>query len=586
MDEMEFDRTRKAIRSDNLDQAARRSMIDRLKEAGGEVKNERALRPDPPPGSGGRGRPGAGGGGPDRKMPSDLARERLRQESETRAQARRSMMEAEQEATSFMARIGIKIRCRLSGLTPFGRSLVYPRFMSRLNLDAKRAVMECNILAKDLFASNAEIGRTIIKELDKKQPLYVELIERAADLYNPTEIGDLTSPYNASPSTPVPLDAIRAPLFSFLRKLYYLKSFQETYLTAVDTAIGFQQQLEKKQTGLYASKRKKIASDWKALMNDVYPSLVLLAQRAELKRAEPGTRLFEDMLGIVDENRLGRRQAGNPVGKLEEEKPASETEQKEDPQVEAEEPEAEAPRDLQIGMQLMKALSLPDLRKKHDARNELSALQDNDKVLLAHLFLREFESEYSFLLTTQKIQLNAAYVQGKKVDYHQRLADLFEQVRPTVDSFKQYAHQTQEYARVLGEGQGQNYVEHAKRVQILENRRGASGRETRVAIKSFVEKVHLTLASLLEDIRTKSGKVVLNPTEVLKFDIQIEGRRKMQGRSVEDALQEAYSYALALATRIDSGDLFGGVIEMSDEDFNRAFGSQAPPPADLPDAEQ
>ena len=585
---MEYDRTRKAIRAENLDQQSRRDMMDRLKGAGGEIRSEKALRSDTSTGSASRGKP-AGRGTPDKKMPSDLARERLRMESEARASARRSMMEAEKEATGFMARFSIKLKCRLSGVTPFGRNVVYPRFMSSLNLDAKRAVMECNILAKDLFSSNPEIGRTIIKELDKKQPLYVELIERAADLYNPTEIGDLTSPYNAAPSTPVPLDAIRAALFSFLRKLYYLKAFQETYLTAVDTAIGIQQQLEKKQAGLYASKRKKIVSDWKALMNDLYPSLVLLAQRAEMKQAEPGTRLFEDMLGIVDENRLGRRHAGTPVGRPQEETKVEDTQEEEPGETEAgaEEDAPEESRDLQIGTALMKALSLPDLRRKHDPRGELKGIQDNDKVLLSHLFLREFESEYSFILTTQKIQLHAVYQQGKKLDYHQRLADIFEQIRPALDSFKQYAHQTQEYNRALseGQGQGQNYVEHAKRVQLLENRRGASGRETRIAVKTFMEKVHMTLAALLEDIRNKAGKVVLNPDDALKFDTQIEGRRKMSGRLVRDAIQECYSYALALAARIDGGDLFGGVIEMSEEDFQRAFGLEPAPSADVPDVE-
>lgn len=585
MDEMEFDRTRKAIRAENLDLNSRRDMLKRLKDAGGEVKQERALGGEPE--AGGRG--GAGRGTSDRKMPSDLAREKLRLEGEARAKARRSLQEAEREATSFFARFSIKLKCRMAGITPFGRAVVYPRFMSRLNLDAKRAVMECNILARDLFATNAEIGRALIKELDKRQPLYVELIERASELYNPTEIGNLTSPYNAAPSTPVPVDAIRAPLFSFLRKLYYLKAFQETYLTAVDTAIGLQQKLEKKQSGLYASKRKKIVSDWKTLMNEIYPQLVLLAQRAEMKQAEPNTRLFDEMLSIVDENRLGRRQPGDSVGKLaepQEEAKAEETGTEEEQPTKEEAVEEEVPKDVQIGMQLMRALDLTDLRKKHDVRGDLKEIADNDKVLISYLLLKEFESEYSFVLTTQKIQLNPIYKQGKKLDYHQRLADIFEQIRAPIDQFKQYAHQTLEYNRVVGEGAAhvQNYVEHAKRVQLLEGRRGGSGRETRMAIKTFMERVHTTLSDLMDDVRENRNQIVLNASDPIKFDAQIEGKRRLHGRTVAESLQEAYSYSLALAGRIEDGDLFGGVIEMSDEDFQRAFGMEPLPQGDLPDA--
>ena len=603
MDEMEFDKTRKAIDAKNLDKGSRRDMLDKFTSAGGKVLNEHAVnKPAPDEGKGRGGRRAGGDGGVDVKMPSELARERNRAENEKRAKMAKLLLEAEKEATSFMSRFSIKLKCRLAGLTPFGADMVTPRFMSKLNLDCKRAIMECNILANDLFSNNPKVARTLVRELDKRQPLYVEMLERASKLYSQGELSELVSVYNSSPSSPVPLDAIRAPLFSLLRKLFYLKTFQETYITAAETAISFQQQLEKKQAALYTSKRKKIVQEWKTLMNDIFPSLVLLAQRAEMKKAEPGTRLFEYMLDIVDADRLGIRKAGDPVGEIvvevsgkktqDESKPGEadqdgeegsqeegEAQNKEGETVEEE--EETGSQEVRHGRALMRLTPLPQLRQKMDPTGEFKGLENNDKVFLSYLFLKEFEDEYSFILTTQKLKLNPNYVGGAKTDYRQQMADLFETVRPCHDGFKNYVHETGEHKRALEEanGQSKNYVAHAKRISLMENRRGASGREVRVNIKEFMEKVGSVLGTLIEDIRG-SGQVVMNRDDVITFDPKIEGNKRLNGKPIKECIMEAYCYAHALAERIDSGDLFGGVIEMTAEEFERSFGDRAKPEVD------
>ncbi len=595
---MEFDKTRKAIRSEDLDNESRRDMMNKFTSAGGQVLNEKALRKEEPSG-GGRGGSGGRRGvgvGEEPKMPSQIAREKARAEGEKQAAMRKQMADMEKDATSFFARVGLKLRCRQAGLTPFGANLVMPRFMSKLNLDTKRAIMECNIMGNDLFMTNSATARAIISELDKKSPLYVELIERATDIYDQKELSELVSAYNAAPSVPVPLDAIRAPMFSLLRKLYYLKTFQESYIAAVEMAVGVQQENEKKQSALYSAKKKRIRSEWKTLMNDIYPSLVLLAQRAENKKADPGTPLFESMLGIVDGDRIGKRKVGQTVGKADAEEEVKQPEEKaetegaegegegeteaEEETKEVEEEPKEEPRSKAYnhGLKLQGLLSIPQFRKKHDPRGEFKDVKDNDKVLISYLFLKEFEREYSFILTTPKIHLEPTYHAGVKRDFHQLMADLYQNIRPCEELFKQYTHENMEYTKALGEAQAHaqgNYVEHAKRAQLMENRRGASGRESRVKIKEFMAKVAGILNELIQDMKGPK-KVVTNMEEPITFDQQIEGRRRLNGRKVKECIMEAYCYAHVLADRIEGGDLFGGVIEMSEDEFAKSFASSLP----------
>jgi hypothetical protein len=437
MDEMEFDKTRKAIGAEKLQGQDRKAMMEKLASAGGHVLNERSLKDNSQPGSDADSKGGqrsASSGGGDFRMPSEIAREKRRIESEKQAQMRRHMESEIKSITGFTARFIIKLKGSMAGITHFSSDSVTVKFMSQLNLDAKRAVMECSILANDLFMSNPAIGREIVKELDSKGPIYTEVIERSAKLYDRTELAELTSAYSANPDSPVPLTTVRRAVFSLLRKLYYLKPYQEMYLAAVDLAIDIQQKLEKKQSALYASKKKKIRSDWNVLMDVIYPGLVLLAQRAEMKKAEPGTFLFEDMIQVSNLDKLGHRKTGATIGdepaKVPEvkENEIQDTSSTEEPDADdfseagtaaeslISEQEVEMKSAMSRGFEIMQSMTVDQLRDKYDPKNEYARIPEKDKVLIAYLYYKEFDSEYSFILTTPKLQLNTAFSGGEKID--------------------------------------------------------------------------------------------------------------------------------------------------------------------------
>ena len=81
MEEMEFDRTRKAIGIEKLEEKARQEALSKLKEAGGQVLRESSKRQ--PPGTSQKQRTDGDvhkRPGDDIALPSQLARERQRDE--------------------------------------------------------------------------------------------------------------------------------------------------------------------------------------------------------------------------------------------------------------------------------------------------------------------------------------------------------------------------------------------------------------------------------------------------------------------------------------------------------------------------
>ncbi|MBX7058733.1 MAG: hypothetical protein K1X75_11765 [Leptospirales bacterium] len=623
MDEMEFDRTRKAIGAKNLDRADRKQMMDKLASAGGQVLGERAVRGEQEEGAGGNRSGRSGGGGGDFKLPSQLAREKQREDAERQAQIRKMLESEERAASSFLARFGLKFRCMMAGITPFGRDVARPDFLSKLNLDAKRAIMECQILGNDLFLNNRDVAIKIVKELDLKNPILAELIQRSSDLYDRAELTEIVGSYSPSNPSPVALDSIRAPVFSLLRKLYYLKPFQETYISAAEAAIDIQQKVERKQAALYDSKKKRIRAEWRKLMNDIYPDLALAAQRMEMKRAEPGTRLFEDMIGFDPALRPGGRKAGdalsNRLGRIQSEaEQAAEAAQSDQadsnvdendqdqneteaesteessatvagdgtgatavgedgvgddlaPQAKKQPKEIDPSKELTYGYRLMRIQSLPTLRSKHDPKSELKDLPERDKAFVAYLLFKEFEEEYSFILTTPQIKVNASYQGGVKIDYRQKMRDVYEESRRVEDHFRKYAHEAREHLKILEEATSpQSYVEHAKKVGILESRRGVTSRETRLQIKEFSSRVAEVLRALIHDMRG-ANQIVSNREDAIRFEIDRDKRKRLNGKAIKDCIMQSYCYSVGLADRLEHGDLFGGVLELSEEEFQSAF---------------
>ena len=124
----EFDQTRSAIGANEMDNAERKEMLERFKSSGGQVLKEKSIaekaedaRKAAEAKAGGAaargvGVGGGGGGGlPETKLPSELRREREREESDKAQRARQEYEKALKKISGAGARFMIKLRCFLGG---------------------------------------------------------------------------------------------------------------------------------------------------------------------------------------------------------------------------------------------------------------------------------------------------------------------------------------------------------------------------------------------------------------------------------------------------------------------------------------
>jgi hypothetical protein len=583
----EFDNTKRAIGVGKLDDSARKEMFNKFVSAGGEIikdkpdaKEEESKKSKAEP----KGRQGSVSRGS-----SDDGRSRGRSSggqnrdndskgSESRA-ANDAKLEYEKEISSFMARFSVKLKCWMGRVTPFGSPDINPSFMHEFSTQAKQALIECNYSGNEILANQTH-SPAVSAALDKINPMLVELIAMAQKLYSGPELTDITEPIMTAPESPVSIERIKPQVYSLFKRLYILYPYQETLKKSFLQAYDELQKVENKPSLIYASKKRKIASEIDVLYDTFFEKLYLIVIRAENKNIPLISRYMETLLDIRPEDRPGSRKMGenvpggiDPRVQAEEEK-AKKEEEKENKK-NAEKEEIPLSKEQAYGLRLMQMYSIPKLRKKFDPRNEMHFVPDGDKVLLSYFYFKEFDEEYSFVLTTKKIDIKLTHVNGVKVDYRQKMLDIYESTRTITDQLKVYLDIMRELEKHKA-NPGHNYIEASKKLTGIEQKRTGQSRTVRMVIKDFNLKVRDILLEFIKDMKSKK-EIIVNMEEVISLDA-MEAKKRLNKKPIKQCIMESYCYVMSLYDRIESGDLYGGLVELTPEQMKDSFGVEAPAP--------
>jgi len=566
-----LDKTKKAIGVDKIDEKDRKEMFEKFQSAGGKIIRDEE-EPQPPTS---KSKPSIKTRPSTKYQPKEGSTESSSKGSKffssggdnSSSQSKPNEL-VDKELGNFLNRMIIKFKCWANKITPFGSSSLLPSFMSELNLEFRAAIMEFRLSANDILG-NPEYSPKIAKALDKFSPLFVELIGRAGKVYDQAEITELMDDYNNMPENPVPIRKVQAQLYSIFKKLYYLYPFQSTYKKAIIAAYDTLQKLENKPAMIYATKKKNALAAVSTVFDRFFEKLYLAVIRNENKNIPMISLYMESILEIREDEKPGKRKAGEELpenaGGPAPKEANQEEEKKEEQKAESLDP------DLERGLAMMKEISIEALRKKHDPRNELAEMPDADKCFLAYIYYKEFDYEYSIILTTKKINIQPTTINGNKIDHKAKLLGVFELSRGCADQFKIYLDIFKEYSKMKS-SPGSNYIEYSKKLSQVETRRGQQSRTVRATIRDYMEKANASLQSLIEDMNGPK-QIVANINDVLSFD-SVESRKKLNKKTVKDGIYDAYCFSYALAYRLSEpkGDLYGGILELTPEQMQSIYG--------------
>jgi hypothetical protein len=463
----------------------------------------------------------------------------------------------------FIERWIVRFRLFFMGVTDFSGSFISRGYLEELNTDVKFSLQELQLVYLDLFRQNPRMGRTITGELDAANPLYVELIEMMSAVFDRTVINQIVEHHLNFPNIGQKAVELKQPLMSLFKRLYVLYPYREHIQEGFERAIAHQMRLEKGKASLYTAKRKRVKNDLYLVFYKFFKALYWLQcdyQGIVVPLWDP---FMERLLAITMDDKPGRRKRSG--GSTEEEP------QQQDGTADGGQDEAGKEgisEDVKKGLDIMYRLKIKDMRSVYDKDDSFRFVKDIDKILMAHLLFREFDEEYSFIFTTNKIKYNVQFTPAGKVDFKPRLTDLYNELRNCMNAFMDYADAMAHYEKVREErptGSAQ-YMEYSNRLTGLEKKRNGIGKNVRMIIRAFMEKVVDVLKILMEDMN-RPQQIIQNPQDVLSFESSIEGSRKMEGRKVYEAVTAAYQFASAFVHRLNPGGDLHGELEFKEEDF-------------------
>ncbi len=543
----EIDKTKQNLRVNDIDDTQRRDLFNKFKDAGGQVLSEREAR---------------------RSLVIDRDKQKQHQQrldehyinkrvpSNQRVVSQKKIYPAVSARTSSaIDRFRIRMRLIILGITGFNTVFFKQSFFQKFNDNYKPALIEIQMIFLSLYKKDPKTGSRIIRSLDKISPIYYELCEGAGDLYQPYLIDQILDAYHNYPDVPQPLSELRDLINELFRMLFILKSYENTVLNsfekAIDISISYNEGKKDKSI-----RKKDLKNALFVIFDKLYPRIHTIFCHYNGILFTETDKLIEDILSIKQSEKPGNRlrRDDNLVIQVDN---FQEPEKEIDIELQ---PEKEIENDsVKEGLKLMYKLDIDFLRSLYDKKGEYELLNNTDKVLLTYLLFLEFEKEYSFILTTNKVKYNIDFSTNVKIDYRTKLQDIFNQLKKSHDSFRSYYDTFIEYNKIFNQKPTSNdqYIAYSKRLDEISKKKKQAGSMSRMMIKSFMDNLVSELAVLIDDMNGRM-KYISNPQDILEFSYEIEGDKKLKNKKIYEAMETIYNYASALSHRISSeGDLSG-----------------------------
>ena len=465
----------------------------------------------------------------------------------------------------FLERLLINLRLFFMRILEFNGFFLNKKFLQVFDNIYKNSLNEVQLLFIDIFQQNSKTGAKIIEHLDKIDPVYFELCQLTSDVFNRTAIVKLLENYINYPNIPQRSLEIREPVITILKKLSPLYQYREHIEFAFEKAVSLQMQYSSDWSINYSAKIKSIRDNIYIIFYKLYPRLYWLLCHFEGKIIPPD--MIDNILAVSPEDRPGRREKDKKNIIFEMpfiEKPEID----ETGENVAEKAAIEGINDpVILGLNLIKKLDYKKIRAEYDKNGVFKNINDDNKISIIYLLFLEFDREYSFILTTNKIKYNIVTSGAEKKDCKTDLITIYTYISKCYDRFREYAETMGTYKKSLEEKplSPARYIEYTNRITSLEKQIIHAGNEVRIHAKIFLERLSAELKYIIEDMVTRRN-IISNHDEELVFDREIEGDKKLNGKKISEAFAAAFNFVSGFLYRLGpDGDLSHGIEFKEDE---------------------
>ncbi len=507
-----------------------------------------------------------------RSSPSN-SKSSIKKEVESTLEARRKNLRKKNKGGLFT----LYLKGLFQGIITLSGQNISKRFFKFLKYEAMPVLDRLDIIINVIISSKSELLEKIIEELDKMGEEYTDVFENMIQFYNEEEFNGILYFYENPQYKKVPLKLIEKPVKKIFKKLYILKDYLNLIYPSLKTALIITAREKRWDKKILTDRVLKARIGVDLITKQLLPKLYTLTLLYIKRNVPIHSKIIEKYLGITREDKIGYHKIEEVINKNKKDfseyfTSTADVTQKKNENVliksfkdltEEDIDKLDIEENIANGFKLMKKIDINSIQEFDINNTSINNLAPNDKILELFILLKEFEKEYSFILTSHRIIIKPIYENNKRVDYKDKMNLLYSQLSDLYELINEYADIVKSLIEIENDNM-MNPLNKYNRLTAMEGRRSKLGFEIRKNAKKYFGEVYSVFTRLITDYETQK-RIIENPEDILNFNVEIEGEKKLQGKKIIEALKSASDYLSAILYRLeDGGDLSGLTLELKE----------------------
>lgn len=453
--------------------------------------------------------------------------------------------------------VGLYFASVFSRVRTFTGNFVSPVFLKTFKETAQNRFLDLNLVVTTIIHSHSMTKEGLKKELILKYPLYYELLLRLDKLYEDKVFIEINNKSGNDFRTRVKFKDIDSGIKALLKKLYTLSGYKNDCMEAIGTAFGLMQKFEKISKSAVNDNISRARNAINFLFGTFLDKLFLVFLNCIKSNISINNPVVAKILKLEEEDFVGyivkriKEELKKRQGDTEEVKSEDKPEDKEE-----EKQADDVPAELHDGMDLIRQIDFS--KDKFSKDSAAFYFEKNDKIFHIYMILEEFEKQYSFVLTSNKIRYAVDYQHGGKLDPKAEFNEIYIQLNAVHDSIREYMNIIREAYDIENQA-GVPMMQKHNQLHNLSIRQSKTNMNIRIKLTEVIKK----LDRILTIIYDKADRVVQNSDEQLSFDNSLEGKKKMDGKKPVESIYLTREYIRALLFKLEKGDLGGAGIYVS-----------------------
>ncbi|MGQ9616596.1 MAG: hypothetical protein ACUVWJ_09390 [Spirochaetota bacterium] len=451
---------------------------------------------------------------------------------------------------------GLMLKVLSSGGKKFSENFV--RF---IRTEAKNRLLEMHLLTGSFLKGSSSIKKIVLKLSTAENSYFYEFLYRLHDLFKEDEYSSIEKAVSKKFIPAGPNMEVFKQLF---KKIYILSQYREYSRLFINKAIDIQLQKKLIKPEAVSSLKSKANIAIDAIHGEMLEKLHIAICRMAGIYFPLYSQLLDDFLVITDKDRIGYITRMEKIRRAEELRKIQEYLKKKQMELKEGEVEIKMPRHVQKGMQLLeKSIKVYEGTALLDDGNLIKLLDTKDKMYETAILLDVFDREYSFLLTSGKASFNIDFRDQKKVDIKEDLGHAYLLLCEARNEVKDYLDVLNEMKKVDNNLRLTIYQKNTM-LEALKKKQSVLSKNARFKVSEAMQKIEDILGVVINDYNT-TQRLLQNPSEKLVFDKHLEGKKKLENRTVLEAIVEAFLFTSSFHFILDYGKLGGSGILIETE---------------------